>query len=165
MDRERAREEKLENLRLLQKEEGAKQQLHMQMKRRSIADESDRKLEERRNSILEHQVEVEHRLMLHEMKKERYLEFKAELDGLKERNKHINVVRQRRREDQQREDYAAQSRRKSDKAEMLLHEREFLWGLRRTTGAEISRAKEDIKEMMTRMKLKSTRLFGFRVEE
>lgn len=62
----------------------------MMMKRKSIADEAARKAEERRNNIIEHQNEVEHRMMLHEMKKERYLEFKSELDALKEKNKEIN---------------------------------------------------------------------------
>jgi len=38
--------------------------------------------------------------------KNRYLEFKGELDSLKEKNKEINVIRQRRKEDQQREDVA-----------------------------------------------------------
>lgn len=125
------------------------------MKRKAIAEEAQRKLEERRNAILDHQNEVEHRMMMHEMKKERYLEFKAELDALKEKNKEINVVRQRRKEDQRREDIAEAVRRKDDKIEMLHHERHFLWGLRRTTGAEIQKAREDLKATITSMKVKS----------
>lgn len=125
------------------------------MKRRAIADEASRKLEERRTCIIEHQNEVEHRMMLHEMKKERYLEFKAELDGLKEKNKEINVIRQRRKEDQRREDIAVCVQRKNDKIEMLHHERDFLWGLRRQTGIMISAAKEEVKEMVTEMRIKS----------
>jgi len=42
------------------------------MKRHAIADNSRRKLEERRNNILDHHAAVEHKLMLHEMKKERW---------------------------------------------------------------------------------------------
>merc|ERR1712194_933825 len=153
--KEQEREDKLENLRLLRQEETAKKGLQTQLKRKSIKDEADRKLEERRNNLLEHQLTVEHRLMLHDLKKERYLEFKAELDGLKERDKMINVIRQKRREDQIREDWEGQARKKSEKSEMLKHEREFLWGLRKNTGAEIAKAKEDIKGLMTEMKLKS----------
>jgi len=153
---EHAREERLRNLSILKQEEGVRNGLQMQMKRKSIADEANRKLEERRQNIVDHQAQVEHRLMLHEMKKERYLEFKAELESLRERNKAINVVKQRRRDDQKREDYAAQARRKNDKCEMLRHERQFLWGLRRSTGQAISKANEEIKALMTKMKLKSS---------
>ena len=83
------------------------------------------------------------------------MEFKAELDGLKEKNKEINVIRQRRKWDQKREDTAAAVRKKDDKIEMLAHERNFLWNLRRTTGSEIARAKDDIKNMITEMRIKS----------
>ncbi|CAD7948225.1 unnamed protein product [Amoebophrya sp. A120] len=152
---EQAREDRLNNLRLLQQEEGARRGFQVMMKRKAIMDEADRKAEEKRNSIIEHQNEVEHRMMLHEMKKERYLEFKAELDALKEKNKEINVIRQRRKEDQKREDVAEAVRRKDDKIEMLHHERDFLWGLRRTTGAEIARAKDEVKQLITSMKIKS----------
>jgi len=48
-----------------------------------------------------------------------------------------------------------QVRRKDDKIEMLQHEREFLWHLRRTTGQEIQKAREDIKNTITEMKIKS----------
>eukprot|EP00392_Amoebophrya_sp_AT5.2_P008035 g8054.t1 len=151
---EQAREDRLNNLRLLQQEEGARRGFQVMMKRKAIMDEADRKQDEKRQQIIEHQNEVEHRMMLHEMKKERFLEFKAELDALKEKNKEINVIRQRRKEDQHREDVAEQVRRKDDKIEMLHHERNFLWGLRRTTGSEINRAKDEIKQLITSMKIK-----------
>lgn len=154
-EHERKREERLRNLKLMKQEEGAKNGFKMMMKRKAIYDEANRQLEERRNNILEHQADIEHRLMMHEMKKERYLEFKAELDGLKEKNKEINVIRQRRKEDQRREDWAEAVRRKDDKIEMLHHERQFLWGMRRTTGQEIQNAREEVKNMITSMKLKS----------
>ena len=38
-------------------------------------------------------------MMEHEMKKHRYLEFKRELDHLKEKNKELNVERTRRRQE------------------------------------------------------------------
>lgn len=40
-------------------------------------------------------------------------------------------------------------RKKDDKIEMLAHERNFLWHLRRTTGNEIARAKDEVKTMIT----------------
>lgn len=61
----------LENLRMLQQEEGARRGFQTMMKRKSIADEAARKAEDRRNNIIDHQNDVEHRMMLHEMKKER----------------------------------------------------------------------------------------------
>lgn len=105
---EQAREDRLNNLRLLQQEEGARRGpnlvspmyryrpqplllivcylfqflnhdvllfpttgFQVMMKRKAIMDEADRKQEEKRQQIIEHQNEVEHRMMLHEMKKER----------------------------------------------------------------------------------------------
>ena len=58
---EQAREDRLENLRMLQQEEGARRGFQTMMKRKSIADEAARKAEERRNNIIDHQNEVEHR--------------------------------------------------------------------------------------------------------
>ena len=144
---EAARDERLNNLKMMRAEEGAKNSYKMMMKRKSIFEEAERKREEKRNSklvilqdscdasmpwpnspglnqlcaqttpqpttdVLEHHAEIEHRMMMHEMKKERYLEFKSELDALKEKNKEINVIRQRRKEDQRREDWATQVSRR-----------------------------------------------------
>merc|ERR1712093_643207 len=64
--REHAREERLAQARALQQEEGAKRSFQLMMKRRYIQDESQKKLEDRRNAILEHQEEMENRLMEHE---------------------------------------------------------------------------------------------------
>merc|ERR1719199_1797401 len=101
-EKEHARDERLAQARALQQEEGAKRSFQLMMKRRCIADEANRRMEDRRNAILEHQEEMEQRLMEHEMKKDRYLDFKRELDMLKNKNKEINVQRQRRREDHRR---------------------------------------------------------------
>ena len=49
---------------------------------------------------------------------------------------------------------ASAVRKKDDKIEMLAHERNFLWNLRRTTGLEIARAKDEVKTMITDMKIK-----------
>merc|ERR1719453_2376737 len=106
MFREQAREEKMATQRALQQEEGAKKSFQLMMRRKCIQDEASRKLEERRLSIIEQQEETERRLLEHEQKKDRYPDFKRELDGLKEKNKEINVMRQRRREDHRREQVA-----------------------------------------------------------
>merc|ERR1719217_269860 len=115
MMRELHREEKMAAQRALQQEEGAKKSFQLMMRRKCIQDEASRKLEERRMSIIEQQEQTEQRLLEHEMKKERYLDFKRELDGLKEKNKMINVERQRRREEARREDVAVSVAKKDEK--------------------------------------------------
>merc|ERR1719387_1606885 len=120
-------EEKMATQRALQQEEGAKKSFQLMMRRKCIQDEAARKLEERRLGIIESQEETEKRLLEHEQKKERYLDFKRELDSLKERNKEINVCRQRRREDAKREEIADQVMKKDEKIDVLGQERERLW--------------------------------------
>merc|ERR1712025_1429501 len=115
------------------------------MRRKCIQDEASRKLEERRMSIIEQQEETERRLLEHEQKKERYLDFKRELDGLKEKNKMINVERQRRREDAKREETAEAVAKKDEKMDMLSNERERLWQIRKATQVEAARAREALK--------------------
>merc|ERR550514_1839299 len=148
--REQIREEKMATQRALQQEEGAKKSFQTMMRRKCIQDEASRKLEERRMSIIEQQEETERRLLEHEMKKERYLDFKRELDGLKEKNKMINVERQRRREDAKREEVADQVSKKDEKMEMLANERERLWNVRKATQVEAARARESVKNQIMR---------------
>merc|ERR1719359_513816 len=99
------------------------------MKRKVIQEEASRKSEDRRTAILEHQEETEMRLLEHEQKKERYLDFKRELDGLRGKNKEINVERQRRKEEAHRQKVADDVRKKDEKIEMMRQERARLWGL------------------------------------
>merc|ERR1712187_990914 len=100
---EAEREERLMQAKALQQEEGAKRSFQLMMRRKVIQEEATRRAEERRTEIVEHQEAIEYRLLEHEQKKERYLDFKKELDGLRSRNKEINVERQRRREESMRE--------------------------------------------------------------
>merc|ERR1719208_35894 len=102
------------------------------MRRKCIQEEAGRRAEDRRNAILETQEETELRLLEHEQKKERYLDFKRELDGLRAKNKEINVERQRRKEEAHREKVAEEVRRKDEKTDCLQSERRRLWMLRRT---------------------------------
>merc|ERR1712118_101138 len=103
----------------LKQEESAKRSFQLLMKRKNIHEDAMQKAEDRRNAILEQQEETECRLLDHEMKKERYLDFKRELDDLRCKNKEINVERQRRREEHQREVVAEQVRKKDEKMEMM----------------------------------------------
>merc|ERR1719333_754364 len=103
LEEDRMRNEKLALERRLFQEQAAKKSLQMLLKRRAIADESNRQLEEKRQQTLEHMEEVDQRMLNHEMKKQRYLEFKRELDHLKEKNKELNVERTRRRQEFKRE--------------------------------------------------------------
>merc|ERR1712066_464423 len=97
------REERLMQARALEQEESAKKAFQTMMRRKIIQEESARKAEDRRLAILESQEETELRLLDHEQKKERYLDFKHELDGLRAKNKEIDVERQRRKEEANRE--------------------------------------------------------------
>merc|ERR1719262_1816633 len=125
------------------------------MRRRQIQEESARKQEERRNGILEQQEEIELRLLEHEQKKERYLDFKRELDALRTKNKEINVERQRRREEATRENVADQVRRKDQKIDHMNREKERLWQIRRAHQSEAYRAREVIKDEIMKQRVKS----------
>merc|ERR1712032_157281 len=125
------------------------------MRRKVIQEEASRRSEERRGEIVEHQEAIEHRLLEHEQKKERYLDFKKELDGLRGRNKEINVERQRRREESMRELVAEQVRKKDDKIEAMNHERKRLWELRRHAQSEAYRAREQVKSEIMRQRIRS----------
>jgi len=154
-EKEHARDNRLAQARALQQEEGAKRSFQLMMKRRCIADEANRRMEDRRNAILEHQQEMESRLLEHDNKKERYLDFKRELDMLKGKNKEINVLRQRRRDDHRREQIAEQVHRKDEKMAMMQAERTHLWNLRRMAQSEAMKARESVKSNIMQMRIKS----------
>merc|ERR1719437_17977 len=120
---EQQRTEHLQQVKAIEAESAARKGMQQMMRRRVIADEAARKAEDRRLAILELQEENEMRLLEHEQKKERYLDFKRELDSLKERNKEINVERQRRKEAAARENVANQVKKKDEKIEVINAER------------------------------------------
>jgi hypothetical protein len=155
MEMDRQRNEKLALERRLYQEQSAKKSLQMLLKRRAIAEESNRQLEENRQRTLEHMEEVDNRMMEHEMKKHRYLEFKRELDHLKEKNKELNVERTRRRQEFKRESTAESCRQKTMKADMTVLERQRLWDERRKTALLSQQARDDIRGEITRQKIKS----------
>merc|ERR1719310_581397 len=155
MEMDRQRNEKLALERRLYQEQAAKKSLQMLLKRRAIAEESNRQLEENRQRTLEHMEEVDNRMMEHEMKKHRYLEFKRELDHLKEKNKELNVERTRRRQEFKREATAESCRQKTMKADMTVLERQRLWDERRKTALLSQQARDDIRGEITRQKIKS----------
>merc|ERR1712157_322891 len=139
----------------LQQEEGAKRSFQLMMRRKVIQEEAARRAEERRTEIVDHQEAIEYRLLEHEQKKERYLDFKKELDGLRSRNKEINVERQRRREESMRELVAEQVRKKDDKIEAMNNERKRLWELRRHAQTEAYRAREQVKGEIMKQRIHS----------
>lgn len=141
--------------RALEQEESAKKSFQLMMRRKVIQDEAARKAEERRDTIVEQQEETETRLLEHEQKKERYLDFKRELDGLRLKNKEINVERQRRKEEAQRESTAGQVMAKDEKMEWLKSERKRLWQIRRATQTEAYRARELVKNEIMRQRVAS----------
>jgi hypothetical protein len=155
MENDRIRNEKLALERRLFQEQAAKKSLQMLLKRRSIAEESNRQNEEKRQNTLEAMEEVDNRMLEHEMKKQRYLEFKRELDHLKEKNKELNVERTRRRQEFKRETTSEACRQKTMKADMTILERQRLWDERRKTALLSQQARDDIRGEITRQKIKS----------
>merc|ERR1719420_1265548 len=155
MEMDRQRNEKLALERRLYQEQAAKKSLQMLLKRRAIAEESNRQLEENRQRTLEHMEEVDNRMMEHEMKKHRYLEFKKELDGLKEKNKELNVERTRRRQEFKRESISESCRQKTMKADMTVLERQRLWDERRKIALLSQQARDEVRGEITRQKIKS----------
>merc|ERR1719410_2183172 len=115
------------------------------MRRKVIQEEAMKKAEERRLAILESQEDTEMRLLDHEQKKERYLDFKKELDGLRGKNKEINVERQRRKEEAHRQKVADDVKKKDEKIDMMRQERARLWHLRAKGQSEAYRARELVK--------------------
>lgn len=155
MRQDQMREERLAQDKALMQEEAAKKSFRTMMRRKVIQDEASRKAEDRRDCIIEQQEETECRLLDHEQKKERYLDFKRELDGLRSKNKEINVERQRRKEEAQREHVAEQVRVKDEKLDWLNSERRRLWQIRRATQSEAYRAREIVKNEIMRQRIAS----------
>merc|ERR1719189_3397194 len=150
-----AREDRLMQARALEAEESAKKSFQSMMRRKVIQEEASRKEEERRFAILEQQEDTELRLLEHEQKKERYLDFKRELDGLRSKNKEINVERQRRREEATREMVAEQVRKKDEKIDALHTEKKKLHQIRRQAQSEAYRARELVKAEIMRQRVSS----------
>eukprot|EP00927_Polykrikos_kofoidii_P085692 TRINITY_DN9385_c0_g1_i8.p1 TRINITY_DN9385_c0_g1~~TRINITY_DN9385_c0_g1_i8.p1 ORF type:complete len:540 (+),score=168.32 TRINITY_DN9385_c0_g1_i8:66-1685(+) len=149
------REERLAQERALEQEKMAKKSFQLMMKRKCIQEEAVRKMEEKRGIILEAQEDTEMRLLEHEQKKERYLDFKKELDSLRLKNKEINVERQRRKEEALREKIAADVKRKDEKIDCMRSERAHLWQLRRAAQTEAYRARELVKNEIIRQRVAS----------
>mmetsp|Transcript_26016 Transcript_26016/g.82190 ORF Transcript_26016/g.82190 Transcript_26016/m.82190 type:complete len:525 (+) Transcript_26016:157-1731(+) len=149
------REERLMQAKALEQERSAKQAFQAMMRRKVIQEEAAKKQEERRLAILEQQEDTEIRLMDHEQKKERYLDFKRELDTLRCKNKEINVGRQRRREEATREMVAEQVRKKDEKIDAMQNERRRLWQIRRQAQSEAYRARELVKNEIMRQRVAS----------
>merc|ERR1712019_91452 len=99
--------------------------------------------------------DTEMRLLEHEQKKERYLDFKRELDGLRGKNKEINVERQRRKEEAKREAIADDVKKKDEKIDCMRSERQRLWQIRQSAQMEAHRARELVKSEIIRQRVRS----------
>jgi len=155
-ERENTKEEMQAQRRALQQEESAKRSFQLMMKRRIAADEAKRKQEEFQHNVQEHQRQVDERLKEHQAKQQKYLQFKRELDALKENNKEMNVERQRRRDAFRRAQLQADLNSKLGKATALEMERAHMWNERKQmiVAAQLQRRK--IKEQIHQMHLKSS---------
>lgn len=149
------RQDRLDEEKAAFQQEAAAKSLQTMLKRKCIHDESVRKAEERREALLHHQDIVDERLHEHDMKKDRYLEFKRELDSLKEKNKELNVQRMRRRTEHKREMTALQCRQKAEKTDMVQLERQRLWDQRRSMAVASQVARDRIKNTILNQRIKS----------
>lgn len=138
-----------------QQEESAKRSLQLIIKRKIIQDESSRKQELRKQEILSHQAEIDKRLEEHEQKRERYLAFKRELETLRERNKQLNVDRQRKKELYLRDVYATRVVEKDTKVETIFAKRQEMWEVRRKTALESQKSRDHVKRTIMDMRIKS----------
>ena len=138
-----------------QQEESAKRSLQLIIKRKIIQDESCRKQELRKLEILSHQAEMDKRLAEHEHKRERYLAFKRELETLRERNKQLNVDRQRKKEQYLRDVYATRVVEKDTKVETIFAKRQEMWEVRRKTALESQKSRDHVKRTIMEMRIKS----------
>lgn len=71
---------------------------------------------------------------------------------MQELNKSMNVQRQRRKEEAQRQEYARQASAKTNKCDNVLQERENLKQARQNASLEAGRARAKIKEAINRMR-------------
>jgi hypothetical protein len=149
------RDERLSIVKQQHVEETAKKSLQLMLRRKIIQDESLRKTELRRGEILTHQADLDKRLQEHEEKRRRYFDFKRELESLREKNKQLNVERQRKKEMYLRDLYAQRVVQKDAKVETLVSERQNLWELRRKTALQSQKSRDFIKKSIMEMRIKS----------
>ena len=149
------RDERLSIVKQQHVEEAAKKSLQLMLRRKIIQDESLRKTELRRGEILTHQADLDKRLHEHEEKRRRYFDFKRELESLREKNKQLNVERQRKKEMYLRDLYAQRVVEKDAKVETLFAERQNLWEIRRKTALESQKSRDFIKKSIMEMRIKS----------
>jgi hypothetical protein len=152
---DQTRDERLAVVKQEHTEEAAKKSLQLMLRRKIIQDESQKRLEDRREEMLAQQSELERRLKEHEMKKRRHMEFKLELETLREKNKQLNVERQKKKEMYLRELYAQRVVEKDSKVETIFAERQQLWELRRKTALESQKSRDFVKKSIMEMRIKS----------
>ena len=152
---DRTRDERLAEAKQQQMEESAKKSLQLMIKRKIIQTESQKKLEDRRLEIVAHQEEIDRRLAQHEDKRNRYLDFKRELELLRERNKQLNVDRQRKKERYLRDTYAQKIVEKDSKIDVIFAERQQMWEARRKTALASQMSRDHVKRTIMEMRIKS----------
>jgi hypothetical protein len=149
------RDERLAIFKQEQTEESAKKCLQLMLRRKIIQDESFKRAEEHREDMLRQHAELEKRLQEHENKKRRHIEFKQELESLKDKNKQLNVERQKKKEKYLREAYARKVMEKNSKIAKIFVERQQLWDTRKKTALESQKSREFVKRTIMQMRKKS----------
>ena len=150
------RDNRLDNKRKSMAERSAMNQLSLQLKRKSIAELNMKKLDERRNQIMALQNETDKRLAENEAKRQRFLEFKRELEALKEKNKWINVQRQRRRDEYWRQSVAKEVELKDQKMQIVENIRNNgIWAARRKASMDARAARDAVKQEIMKMRVNS----------
>ena len=150
------RDNRLDSKKRSMAERSAMNQLSLQLKRKNIAELNTRKLDEKRNQILSLQNETEKRLAENETKRQRFLAFKRELEALKEKNKFLNVQRQRRRDEHWRQSVAKEVELKDEKMRIVeISRNRGIWAARRKASMDARAARDSVKQEIMKMRIQS----------
>jgi hypothetical protein len=152
-DRERTR--RMNELHEKQAEATAKRQLEVLIKRKFIKDENRRKCTERRNQIVKKENATNQRLDEFHQKRMEFLQFKHELENLKDKNKQMNVERERRAKEFKRNQTAQEVISKSKRSNAFSMYRNQQATARRVRNHEEQRAREFVKSTLMDMRIKS----------
>lgn len=152
---EKERDQKLLHSRQSQSELIAKKSLHQLIRLRTMHEENEKKLDQKRRSILHQQSSTNQRVAAHEQNQQRYYEYRKELERLRSRNKELNVERQRRKEKYLRDMYAARVIEKDAKVETMNAQRQRLWEQRRRAASMSQQTRDHVKQLILDMRMKS----------
>lgn len=128
---EEKRRERLQSEASQRQEEAAKRSLQAMMKRQLREAETCQREAARTSVLAKRQEARERRAEERKMQQMKQRELQRELSSLRDINRAMDIERQRRREETQRETFEEALRRKCERAELVAQEKQRLWCARR----------------------------------